>query len=147
VPVLMAPTYPPVLERLAEKSVMDFGGCWTYTGALTRGGYGQIWWKGKNNLAHRVSYELHHGPAPAGLQLDHLCRNRACINPVHLEPVTARVNTARNPMNAATFQLSKTRCPKGHAYDEINTIRRPGTGHRQCRKCVEIRKQERKSTR
>lgn len=143
----MAPTFPPVLFRLAAKTVINDRGCWTFTGALTREGYGQIWWKRKNNLAHRVSYELRVGPVSVGMQLDHLCRNKACINPAHLEPVTPGENTARADMNAATYQLSKTHCPRGHAYDEANTRIRPSTGHRQCRACIEIRQQERKSTR
>jgi hypothetical protein len=131
----MAPTFPPVLDRLAEKAVMDTGGCWTFVGALTQGGYGQIWWKGANRLAHRVSYELHFGPAAAGLQLDHLCRNRACINPVHLEPVTSHENARRAGMPIAARQLAKTHCAHGHPFDEINTYVHPATGHRHCREC------------
>jgi hypothetical protein len=140
----MAPTFPPVLDRLDAKTVVTAGGCWTYTGAITTSGYGQIWWQRKNNLAHRVSYLLRVGPVPDGMQLDHLCRNKRCVNPAHLEPVTARENTARNPMNAATYQLSKTHCPRGHAYDEANTRRWPGTGYRKCRTCMDIQNENRR---
>src|SRR3954467_13693409 len=65
--------------------------CWTWTRGLNNG-YGQVCYRGHNHNAHRLSYELFRGPIPDGLQLDHLCRNRACIYPGHLEPVTSAAN-------------------------------------------------------
>ncbi len=70
--------------------------CWEWTGCITNAGYGQFRLSTTVRiLSHRFAYEYHVGPIPAGLQLDHLCRNRACVSPHHLEPVTARENTAR----------------------------------------------------
>jgi hypothetical protein len=93
-------------------------GCWIWTGALTEEGYGLLGIGGtKNRLAHRWSYERFVGPIPEGLQLDHLCRVRNCVNPEHLEPVTAGENARRSPLTC----VNKTHCPHGHAYDETNT--------------------------
>jgi hypothetical protein len=88
-------------------------------------------------LAHRVSYELLVGPIPQGLQLDHLCRNRRCINPAHLEPVTSRENTMRGETVAAA-NASRDHCPSGHPYSDSNTIAL-GKGGRKCRECDRTR--------
>src|SRR5213593_4533327 len=69
------------------------GSCWRWTGSQRRGGYGRVRIGGRDFVAHRVAYELTIGPIPDGLQLDHLCRNRLCVRPAHLEPVTGQVNT------------------------------------------------------
>ena len=113
--------------------------CWDWTAGKVRNGYGRFWFDGAMKMAHRVAYELEIGPIPDGLQLDHLCRNRACVNPSHLEPVTNAENTRRGDMtNVGMHNASKTHCPKGHPYSDENTYvatRTSGSTHRQCRIC------------
>jgi hypothetical protein len=112
-------------------------GCWIWTGYLHPSGYGQ-WWlpkpDGHRAYAHRFAYEQIVGPIPDGLTLDHLCRNRACVNPVHLEPVTNRENILRGSGRSAV-NVRKTECPKGHPYTAENTYRNPTTGKRRCISC------------
>lgn len=80
---------------LRRRSRVVESGCWLWTGAL-RDGYGRVKFNGSvTQEAHRASYEFHIGPIPEGLVIDHLCRNRSCINPSHLEPVTQGENIRR----------------------------------------------------
>lgn len=128
----------PVLERLLEKvSVPKSGGCWLWTGHVNNRGYGRIGVGFDVKYAHRVSYELSKGRIPDGLQLDHLCRVRRCINPQHLEPVTNRENGYRGE-SVCSKNKRKTHCPQGHPYDLSNTYVRP-SGHRECRMCIKKR--------
>lgn len=103
--------------------------CWLWQGCVTTAnGYGRFGpWKGKVHWAHRVAYELAKGPIPKGLTIDHLCRTRRCVNPAHLEAVTASVNVRRGGCSLLTH------CKHGHPFDEANTYRRGGT--RCCRAC------------
>jgi hypothetical protein len=113
--------------------------CWIWTATKNRKGYGMVSISGKGRPAHRVSYALIVGDIPAGLQLDHLCRNRACVNPHHLEPVT----NAENQRRAIPFRKPAPEyCPAGHLFTETNTYKRPG-GDRECRECQRIRARER----
>jgi hypothetical protein len=123
----------PLQERLLSKLELSNNGCLIWRGKCTRDGYGTIKNDGRYLRAHRVAYELLVGPIPAGLQLDHLCRVRNCCNPLHLEPVTSRVNTLRGNGLTAIHAL-KTSCPQGHAYDENNTYL-DRANRRHCRTC------------
>lgn len=122
----------PRFERFRAKYVVDAeSGCWVWiTG---NGDYGRIRVGAEVKIAHRVAYELFVGPIPAGMQIDHLCRNRSCVNPSHLEPVTNRENTLRG-VGFAAVNASKTECDHGHDYTPENTYVTPD-GSRQCREC------------
>lgn len=108
-------------------------GCWLWT-RYKSSGYGRLNVGGVPKLAHRVSYELFRGPIQPGLVLDHLCRNRACVNPDHLRAVTLTVNALENSNCPTAINASKTACPKcGRAFDAVRG--KGGREHRRCRPC------------
>lgn len=86
---------PFVPRKLAPRIILGVAGCWLWQGELNRNGYGRVWVNGKRYMAHRLAYQMLIGEIGEGLVLDHLCRNRNCCNPLHLEPVTVKVNTHR----------------------------------------------------
>jgi len=122
-----------ILEKLWGRVHIDEdGGCWEWTGAK-RDGYGALTIDGRMVRVHRWVYERLHGPIPTGLQTDHLCRNRACINPAHLELVTNKENVLRGE-GVTAENHRKTHCQYGHPFDAANT-RITSRGRRQCRTC------------
>lgn len=128
------PILKPDLDRFASKVALQDDGCIVWIGGKTLGGYGSFSVNTGHSptlrvMAHRWSYEYHGGHIPQGLDIDHLCRNRACVNPDHLEPVTRQENIRR----AAAI---RTQCPAGHPYDDENTYLHPETDHRRCRTCM-----------
>lgn len=129
-------------EKLEARIERDpNSGCWLWSGNIKKSGYGYVWLSAtKRACAHRYVYELHRGPVPDGLQLDHLCRTRCCVNPNHLEPVTARENARRG--ETGNHLRSRTHCPQGHPYDDVNT-RYTMVGSRMCRECVRIQGRQR----
>jgi len=125
----------PVQERLNEKYVVGLKtGCWLWTAYVASNGYGKISFKSQARYAHRVSYQIKCGKIPEGLQLDHLCRVRHCVNPAHLEAVTGQVNIARG--QTGWNMKMKTHCPQGHAYSVDNIYFVPNKlTCRICKKC------------
>lgn len=105
-------------------------GCWLWLNFLTDDGYGVIFSDRKTKRAHRVAYELFRGEIPDGLVIDHLCRNRCCVNPWHLEIVTRRENTLRGVGPSAQQAKQKT-CAFGHELIPVRYRR-----ERRCRECV-----------
>jgi len=114
--------------RFVEK-VRKTNTCWWWTASRVNG-YGQFRLGGTMMGAHRFAYELWVGPIPEGMTLDHLCRNRGCVNPAHLDPCTQRENKERSPLHGH----AKKTCPAGHPYGGDNLYVDP-RGHRHCRTC------------
>ena len=111
----------PTKQRLLDRMTIDpVNGCWNWRGGLVSGGYGGLCVVGAYRKAHRLAYEAFVGPIPEGFTIDHLCRNRGCINPEHLEPVTPRVNILRG-VGLAAKEAQQTHCFRGHEFDLLNT--------------------------
>jgi hypothetical protein len=123
------------LDKFAENVALDDDGCWIWLGPTVHNGYGRICVNSKPSMAHRWAYEHFVGPIPQGLQIDHLCRVRACCNPDHLEPVTPLENTRRGQGNG-----SKTHCNYGHPFDDSNTVWIKDGARKPCRACRECRR-------
>lgn len=132
-------------ERILSQVEKQPNGCWYWTGFITPQGYGTTSYHGERGTpVHRAAYDLLVGPIPDGLTIDHLCHtqdktcqggksclHRRCINPDHLEPVTAVENTKRGSSSR------RTHCPAGHPYDAENTL--VYEGRRFCRECNHVR--------
>lgn len=125
------------MERSAEHRFFskvlggDVDTCWIWTASKHRGGYGQFRdQNGKNAQAHKWAYEFLIGEVPEGLELDHLCRVRECVNPWHLEPVTKSVNQRRGAR-----KTRQTHCKRGHSLE----FARITPGRRSCRECDNLR--------
>lgn len=131
------------LARFYTKFSIDENGCWIWTGAKMKNGYGRFG-AGHNQVrfAHRWIYEQIHGKLSDGLVIDHLCRNPSCVNPEHLEAVTQRENILRGMAFPAT-NAKKTHCPQGHEYTPENTII-SSRNQRHCRTCHQERDRNRK---
>lgn len=113
---------------LSSVSMVPEVGCWMWMNSLTANGYGCARENGATVYAHRLSYELFVGPIPSGLQIDHLCRHRWCVNPDHMEPVTQQRNLARG-FSPPAINARKDRCSSGHDYT------RDSRGYRVCQTC------------
>jgi hypothetical protein len=127
----------PMWERAVIRLSVDATtGCWVWQGARTDEGYGSLGIHDTTRTVrvHRWMYEQLVGPIPRGLVIDHLCRNRACANPRHLEPVTRRINTLRGEGPSAR-SAARSHCDAGHPLTGENVYIRPGTTARICRIC------------
>ena len=113
-------------------------GCWIWKGSLRNTGYGVLQRNGKNIPTHRFFYENLVGEIPPGLEIDHLCRNRACVNPDHLEPVSPRINKLRGE-GVGAKNARKTHCPAGHLFSgknlKLRWHRKKMVWWRECKEC------------
>ena len=125
------------LTYIAERTTLH-GDCWQWTGQ-TKNHYGFATLSGKRDYAHRVSWKAYRGEIPEGLELDHLCRNRLCVNPWHLELVTGAINKQR-------AHPARTTCPAGHPYAGDNLYVNPNSGGKFCRTCHRKRERVRKGS-
>lgn len=123
-------------ERLSSKiAIEDESGCWLWLASL-RDGYGQVRSGSTVRSAHVVVYELLVGAVDVGMELDHLCRVRHCVNPVHLEQVVHRTNVLRGDAAAAS-NARKTHCVRGHELIDANVY--VYGRHRTCKQCLRVR--------
>ena len=122
----------PAIERFLDKISISKSGCWVWVAGLTTKGYGKFH-DGKTVLPHRFIYEYYHNIISTDLTIDHLCRNRRCVNPEHLEEVTCKENILRG-VGLAAINAKKTHCPQNHPYDDDNTSIN-SQGRRVCRIC------------
>ena len=128
----------PVMDRLARMRVINpVTGCWNFTGYLNEDGYGIVQdGEGRARAAHIVAYENTKGPIPPDKELDHTCRNRACWNPDHVEPVTHAENVRRSD-EIGRIPREKTQCPQGHPYPPGERGKK-----RNCKECGRTRARE-----
>lgn len=123
-----------IYEQILRRIEVTDSGCWEWPGARLPSGYGSVRFDGRARVVHRVIWEHVNGPIPEGLQIDHLCRNRACCNPDHLEAVSQRTNLLRG-MGFSGLNSRKNQCPRGHPYDLIES-----DGSRECSECKHDRR-------
>lgn len=122
------------LSYFLSKIIIDKNGCWIWQGLPNHDGYGVFQKRPFNYLAHRFFYFYFYNFIDENLTIDHLCRNRKCVNPIHLEQVTARENILRGSCQSTVNQM-KMECIRGHPFDFSNTYINPASGARQCRIC------------
>lgn len=134
-------TYKTALSRFIDKIDIAENGCWNWTAALSPNGYGVLGIDGRTIKAHRFAYEYFVGQIPPELEIDHLCRNRICSNPAHLEPVTHYENLIRGNKRPSSHS---NYCKHGHLYTQDNTYYHP---NRVGRECVACRSEQRRKWR
>jgi hypothetical protein len=128
---------------IAKVAAMESGICWLWTGSRYPTGYGQLWNGERPEQAHRISYRLRHGAIPDGCEIDHLCRNRGCVNPEHLRAVPHRENM-RVSDTIMGRNAAKLFCMRGHPLSGQNLYTYAKTGARHCRACLAAYARERR---
>lgn len=139
----MVPMYRVSLEARFWAKVHKTDGCWLWQAYVKSNGYGALG-RGRRGkgmaLAHRMAWELTNGPIPEGMTIDHLCKNRRCVNPAHLEVVSRGENTLRSSGPSAV-NATKTHCIRGHS---LEGARITAEGFRDCRECNKLEQRERR---
>ena len=122
------------LKRFWDKVLFTIE-CWEWMASKDKDGYGIFKLNYKVLKAYRYAYELYNGKIPEGLEIDHICENRKCVNPAHLEPVTHQENVKRG----SKHNINKKYCPLGHEYTKENTYYVPCKNNRKCKICHNTR--------
>ena len=130
--------YPGILDKVQKSE-----NCWEWTGTRNPNGYGTLSFRGRSYQAHRALFTSVKGKIPEGLVLDHLCRNRGCVNPEHLEIVTHKENTLRG-VGLPSINAKKNECLRGHPLTKENVRTFKTLVSRQCLTCERIRAERRK---
>jgi hypothetical protein len=115
---MTTPANPDEVDRFASKYLV-VGDCWLWQSPLDKDGYGSFYFRRRSRRAHRVAWFLHRGPIPSGLVVNHVCKNRHCVNPQHLELLTARENALQDSLSPASLNVRKTHCKQGHEFDRV----------------------------
>ena len=123
------------MYNVFSKLVVDDNGCWVYQGKLNHKGYARVSFQGKQHQLHRLMFDYYYEALHSNLTIDHLCRNRACCNPFHLDQVSASVNILRG-FGPTAINKRKTHCMRGHEFTPENTTKN-GNG-RKCKQCHHV---------
>ena len=128
---------PLLLERVNGRTDFTSDGCWLWTGTTNEKGYGQVSFRGKQRMLHKLSYEIHHGPVPAGHLVCHRCDRPRCWNPVHLWLGTPKQNSLDMSAKRRQRWQRKTHCANGHPFagEHLEIFYREGRPIRRCKTC------------
>jgi hypothetical protein len=125
-----------LLERFNKKYTVDQNGCWQWTAAKDKNGYGRIGFNGINCSAHRISYEIYVGKILSGMSVCHKCDNPGCVNPKHLWLGSHKENMNDRDKKGRCYQKNKTHCKRGHKFTVDNTYKTSYPGGRGCKECL-----------
>lgn len=143
--VIHSKFYPPTIEEIefiTKRFKISENGCWDWTGNKNRQGYGRVPFRGRVVVPHRLLHQTIFGEITPGLVSDHICENKSCVNPKHIEPVTSKENIYRG-CAPPSINIRKTHCASGHKFTTENTY--ISRGMRACRTCNMLKERRKRA--